>query len=71
MSRWQELFNRQHAEERAGTADPAAHAQERVDLREELEDEQQQEGSQDAGDDDDDAVAQVRLPKPRGGAVYE
>lgn len=51
MSRWQELFERQHDEERAGTADPAAHAQDRVDLREELEEEQQQDD--DDGDHDD------------------
>ena len=36
---------RQHEEERAGTADPDAHAEERVDLRAELE--------EDAGGDDD------------------
>lgn len=52
MSRWQELFDRQHAEERAGTTDPDAHAQERVDLREELEAEQQ--GDTAPGGDDDD-----------------
>ena len=53
MSRWQELFERQHAEEREGTADSAAHAQERVDLREELDDQQQQDDSA-GGDHDDD-----------------
>lgn len=52
MSRWQELFERQHSEERAGTAGPATHAQERVDLQEELGNEQQQDDS-DAGDHED------------------
>lgn len=47
MSRWQELLERQHSEERAGTADPATHAQERVELREELEGEQQDDDSYD------------------------
>ena len=45
-------LERQHEEERAGTADPATHAEERVDLREELEEEEQQQGN--ADDDDDD-----------------
>lgn len=53
MSKWQELFERQHSEERAGTADPATHAQERVDLREELEEEQQQDDSDDGDHDDE------------------
>ena len=30
MSRWHELFERQHSQERSGTADPATHAQERT-----------------------------------------
>ena len=49
MSRWHELLERQHEEERDGTADPGTHAEERADLREELEKQQQ-----DDGDDDDD-----------------
>ena len=53
MSRWQELFERQHDEERAGTADPATHAEERVDLREELEEEQQQDDGDDGDHDDE------------------
>ena len=44
MSRWQELLERQQSEERAGTADPATHAQERVRVREELEARRRPEG---------------------------
>ena len=51
MSRWQELFEGHREEERAGTADPDAHAQERVDLREDLE---RQEDDEDGFDEDDD-----------------
>ena len=52
MSRWSELFERQHEEERAGTADPDRHAEERVDLREELVEEEHRGGGDDDEDDD-------------------
>ena len=52
MSRWQELFERQHEEERDGTADPGTHGEERTNLREKLE-KQQQDDSDDEDDHDE------------------
>ena len=52
LSKWQELFERQHSEERMGTADPATNAQERVDLREELEEQQPEAEADDHYDDE-------------------
>ena len=53
MSRWQELFEKQREEERAGTADPETHAEERVDLREQLESEDSRDDDGDGFDDED------------------
>ena len=56
MSRWRDLFDRQRAQERAGTVLPLQHAQERAALRAELDRERppQQDPADDAGAADDD-----------------
>ena len=66
MSRWSELFEQQREEERAGTADPGRHAEEHVDLREELEEEEEQQQQQDDDPENDDCVSCCRTRTATG-----